>query len=448
MILEESMRMSDIPEGYKQTKVGVIPEEWKVVKFSQICKQALNGGTPSTKIQEYWEGSIPWITGADVVEQRIRDVRRYITIEAVESSATHVVPKGMLLLVTRTGVGKVAVAPFDIAISQDLTGIIPTDNASVEYLFWTFNRANRHFLNMNQGTSINGIKRNDLMNFALPLPPLPEQHRIATILSTVDAAIAATDEVIAKTEDLKGGLMQDLLTKGIDEEGRVRSEETHEFCEKQGMRVPEEWEVMKFSKILLKSPETGLWKSSEYFGGGYKIVRMTEFFKDDILNPNCSESIRLSGKELEKYRLNSMDLLFGRRSLKVDGAGRCVLVPELDEPIIYESSLIRVTLNRQRADPLYYLYYLNSIGRRQISKIIRTVAVSGITGKDLQNILVSLPPLPEQHRIAAVLSTVDRNLAAEHDHRARLQTIKQGLMQDLLTGRKRVPFNGGEVHGA
>jgi len=226
---------ASLPEGYKQTKVGVIPEEWSVVKFSRVCKKALNGGTPSTKIPEYWEGTIPWITGADVVDQRVGEVRKYITAEAVGNSATHVIPKGMLLLVTRTGVGKVAIAPFDIAISQDLTGIIPTDNASVEYLFWIFNRANGHFLNMNQGTSINGITRNDLMKFALPLPPLPEQRQIATILSTVDAAIAATDEVIAKTEDLKRGLMQDLLTLGIDEQ----DEAEHAF----GKRLPHEREA-------------------------------------------------------------------------------------------------------------------------------------------------------------------------------------------------------------
>ena len=206
------MKDTAILPGYKQTKVGVIPDEWSVAKFSQVCKKALNGGTPSTKIPEYWEGTIPWITGADVVDQRIREVRKYITAEAVENSATHVIPKGMLLLVTRTGVGKVAIAPFDIAISQDLTGIITTDDASVEYLFWTFNRANGHFLNMNQGTSINGIKRKDLMNFALPLPPLPEQHRIATILSTVDRDLTAERDHRARLQTLKKGLMQDLLT--------------------------------------------------------------------------------------------------------------------------------------------------------------------------------------------------------------------------------------------
>lgn len=213
---EEGWERSEETHAFCQNDGMRVPVVWSVVKFSQVCKKALNGGTPSTKIPEYWEGTIPWITGADVVDQRIREVRKYITAEAVENSATHVIPKGMLLLVTRTGVGKVAIAPFDIAISQDLTGIIPTENVSVEYLFWIFNRANEHFFNMNQGTSINGITRNDLMDFALPLPPLPEQRRIAAILSTVDDRLATERNERDRLVALKKGLMQVLLT------GRVR----------------------------------------------------------------------------------------------------------------------------------------------------------------------------------------------------------------------------------
>ncbi len=115
-----------------------------------------------------------------MIDQKISKVRRYITPEAVENSATHVIPKGMLLLVTRTGVGKVAIAPFDVAISQDLTGIIPpTDNICVKYLFWIFSGVNGHFLNMNQGTSINGITRSDLMNFVLSLPPLSQNKTVS-----------------------------------------------------------------------------------------------------------------------------------------------------------------------------------------------------------------------------------------------------------------------------
>ncbi len=199
-------------DAYKQIEGVTTPVDWSVTKLSQVCKEVLNGGTPSTKISEYWEGTIPWITGADVVGQKIEEVHKFITEEAVENSATNVVPKGNLLLVTRTGVGKVAIAPFDIAISQDLTGFILTKNTNVEYLYWIFNRASKHLLNMSQGTSIGGIKKDDLMNFTLFLPPLPEQRAIATILSVMDAEIAALKRRREKTQQIKQGMMQELLT--------------------------------------------------------------------------------------------------------------------------------------------------------------------------------------------------------------------------------------------
>src|SRR2546425_2052768 len=92
--------------------------EWKVKELEEIREKFVNGGTPSTQKSEYWQGNIPWITGADVINQKISDIRRFITTEAVKNSSTNIVERGNLLLVTRTGVGKLAVASFDVAISQ------------------------------------------------------------------------------------------------------------------------------------------------------------------------------------------------------------------------------------------------------------------------------------------------------------------------------------------
>ncbi len=98
--------------------------KWPEIALGKIC-HFVNGGTPSRKVPRYFEGDIPWITGADVGDFCVTQPREHITQEAVESSATHLLPKRTVLLVTRTGVGKVAIAPFDLCISQDLTGLLP-----------------------------------------------------------------------------------------------------------------------------------------------------------------------------------------------------------------------------------------------------------------------------------------------------------------------------------
>ena len=131
---------SQLKKGYKQTEVGVIPEDWEIKRLKCLVDKFVNGGTPSTQNTEYWKGDIPWITGADILNQKVGVIRRYITKEAIQSSSTNVVKKGKLLLVSRTGVGKLAIAPFNIAISQDFTGLYNNiELLDTSYLFWFFN---------------------------------------------------------------------------------------------------------------------------------------------------------------------------------------------------------------------------------------------------------------------------------------------------------------------
>ena len=201
---------------FKKTEIGEIPEEWEVIRLKDITQKFYNGGTPDTKIMEYWDGNIPWVTGADFEGQKIKQFRRYITDEGVKNSATNVIPKGNLLVVTRTGVGKLAIAPFDIAISQDITGVILDSEKSLPgYIYWYLNFKSNRLRSIIQGTSINGLLREDLESIAVPLPPLSEQKQIAVILSSVDEEIEKETNHREQLETLEKELMQVLLTGKI-----------------------------------------------------------------------------------------------------------------------------------------------------------------------------------------------------------------------------------------
>ncbi|MBU4077627.1 MAG: restriction endonuclease subunit S, partial [Euryarchaeota archaeon] len=185
----EKIRKGEVPEGYKETNVGIIPVDWDVKTLGKIVMKFVNGGTPSRRFENYWNGNIPWITGADILNQEVSVIRRYITSDAVKNSSTNVIEKGNLLLVSRTGVGKVAIAPFDIAISQDFTGIyVKNEELLTEYLYRYFNLNQSTLQSQNQGTSIQGITRDTLSAIQIPLPPLPEQQKKAEIISTCDKA--------------------------------------------------------------------------------------------------------------------------------------------------------------------------------------------------------------------------------------------------------------------
>ncbi|MBI4302875.1 MAG: restriction endonuclease subunit S [Chloroflexi bacterium] len=188
--------------------------EWETKRLGDVVEKFVNGGTPSTQVERYWCGDIPWVTGADILYQKVSEIRRFITREAVENSSTNVIKKGNLLLVSRTGVGKLALAPFDIAVSQDFTGVyVRKGQTTTEYLYRYLDFNQSVLQSQNQGTSIRGITRDTLSAIEVVLPPtLGEQTAIAQVLSDMDAESEALEAKLAKARMVKQGMMQELLT--------------------------------------------------------------------------------------------------------------------------------------------------------------------------------------------------------------------------------------------
>ena len=174
--------------------------EWPRVRLGDVAQEFISGGTPSTKVEHYWTGDIPWITGADVTDNVVVSGRKWITREAIDNSATHVVPKGAILLVTRTGVGKVAIAGADIAISQDLTGIILKEGTNADFVVAAIRQKTRNLLDIQQGAIIKGVLRKDVEKLEIPLPPLSEQHRIVEILDQAERIRCLRADADAKAE--------------------------------------------------------------------------------------------------------------------------------------------------------------------------------------------------------------------------------------------------------
>jgi type I restriction enzyme, S subunit len=384
-------------------------EKFQVVPLSDICEKAINGGTPSTLVEKYWMGTIPWITGADIIGQKVNEIRRFITEEAVKNSSTNVIPKGSLLIVTRTGVGKLAIAPFNIAISQDITGFIPKEYVDVKYLFWILNKSMEYFQNFNQGTSINGITRKDLMNLKVPLPPLPEQQRIAEILNTVDEAIEKTESIIAQTEILKQGLTQELLQIN--------------------------WQLVNLGNERFFNLATGGTPSTkipEYWNGDIPWLLSGEVHKKLIYNTEK----RISNKGYE----NSNATLIPKRSILIALAGQgktrgTVAITEIE--LTTNQSVAAIVPNEEYVFP-YYIYHKLDTMYEELRAYSAGSGRAGLSLQLLREILIPLPPLPEQQKISEILSSVDEKIKSERKQLEQLKILKKGLMHDLLTGRVRV----------
>ena len=185
----------------------------------------------------------------------------------------------------------------------------------------------------------------------------------------------------------------------------------------------------------------GLYKPKEYYGSGVKMVHMTEAFAYDRICDQNMPSVRLSDNELAKYRLRRGDLIFARRSLKPEGAGDVSLIdcPD-DAKMTFESSIIRVRPDQEKLWPEFGFYYLkSSYGHAQMMTLVRHVAVSGVTGEDLDLYQIPTPPISEQQKIARILFTWDKAIATVEKLIENSKARKKALMQQLLTGKVRLP---------
>ncbi len=153
-----------------------IPENWKWVRIAEIIDYDLGGGTPSKQKPSYWNGNIPWMSVKDYVNNPsgINDTLEKITEEGLKNSSSNLIPAGNIIVCTRVGLGKIAINNVNIAINQDLRALILSKYINKNYFIYYYNRINI----VGKGTTVKGIKREELLNFVFPLPPLKEQKRI------------------------------------------------------------------------------------------------------------------------------------------------------------------------------------------------------------------------------------------------------------------------------
>ena len=280
------------------------------------------------------------------------------------------------------------------------------------------------------GTTTRGKLNQGIMKgIPFSLPPLPEQRAIAHILQTIQEAKSTRQREIALERERKAALMDYLFSHGTKGEPRKQTEIGE---------IPESWEVLPFKEIMLSGTQNGIYKSKDFYGKGSLIADMKNIFREgDILKIQEMDRVDLDSKELEKYGLHEGDLVFARRSFKPGGAGKCQYVPSLNEPVVFSSSLICISL-KQSADSEFYAYFFNSkCGRRLIDRIVRVLAVSGVSGSDLKNLLIPvLPTKSEQRAIASVFRAIDKKVAALEGEAERLDELFHAMLDELMTGQR------------
>ena len=408
--------------GYKSTDIGMIPEDWDVYSLQDIVNQFVNGGTPSTKNEDFWSGNIPWITGADILEQEVAVIRRHITTEAVDSSSTNVIPKGSLLIVSRTGVGKLAIAPCDIAISQDFTGIIlRKEKILAEYLFRYLDFFQDALIRQNQGTSIKGITRDTLAAILIAVPSSAEQRAIAEALSDVDGSIKSLEALVAKKKAIKRTTMQQLLT------GKIRLP---------GFSVKRtELNMARDSILKARIGWQGLTTAEYLTTGNYYLVTGTDFLNGRVDWSTCHFIDRSRFVQDINIQLAPDDVL-----LTKDGTiGKAGFIDSLPGPATLNSGVFVIRPKKKSYFPKYMYYILTShIFSSFLERLQAGSTIVHLYQKDFSNFSFNAPPIDEQVAIVTALSDLDAEIASLEQRLNKTDAIKQGMMQQLLTGKVRL----------
>jgi type I restriction enzyme S subunit len=413
--------MSSRP-GYKQTEIGEIPEEWKICPISAIF-DVETGTTPSTKVAEYWMGGdINWLTPSDLSNLAssiyIDESERKITQKALRDTGLGLAPRGSVIISTRAPVGYVAVIRSPSTFNQGCKVLVSKhDEVAPEFYCYLLISKKAQLQGRSGGSTFLELSKESLERFPVPLPPLPEQKKIASILSTVDDAIQKTDEIIAKTERLKKGLMQRLLTRGI---GHTKFKQT-EVGE-----TPEEWEVVKLGDLVTyqkgKAPRTIL-----------------NELQDDLLPYLTVETLRTrvplqwtdEREEVVKVDPDEIILIWdgfysGEAFIGFQG--------------VLPSTAVKISPASSAIDKGFLFYFLKSRFKELNSKVAG-MYLKHVSKFVFESLGVPLPSLPEQKKIATILSTVDEQIEKERAKKGQLEQLKKGLMQVLLTGKVRVKVN-------
>jgi len=299
---------------------------------------------------------------------------------------------------------------FPFKVKSSATKLLRARDKNIN-LFYLFNIM--QLIKLKPGSEHKRFWISEYSRLSIPLPPLPEQQKIAKILETIDNAIEKTDKIIEKYKRIKHGLMQDLLTKGIDENGNIRNEKTHKFKDSPLGRIPEEWEVVRLGEMgeIIYGERLNEYEyvedGSSIVYGTTGIIARTEKYID------VGEAIILPRKGSIN---NKFYVKEGQKFFVIDTA-------------------FYVKFTKTEVYVKYIYYFLHQVNFELLNE---ATGIPSLNRENLKNILIPLPPLPEQQRIAEILSQIDKTIEKEEQYKEKLKRLKQGLMGDLLTGKVRV----------
>ena len=413
---------NNIPKGYKNSQLGIIPQEWEVKKLGNVA-ESFSGGTPKADNNEYYDGNIPFIRSGEIHQ---KNTALFLSELGLAESSAKIVEKGDLLIALYgANSGDSAISQINGAINQAILCIRPYNLLTSFLCSFLELKKNMYVAKYLQGGQGN-LSGDIVNNYIIPIPPLPEQQKISEILNAWDKAIKKQTQLIEKLELRKKGLIKQLLTgkkrlPGFSGEWkRAKLGDATIFLS-----------TNSFSREQLNSVKGNV-LNIHYGDVLVKYSSVLDASKEDI--PYINEQIEYSPKDY----VNNGDVIMADTA-EDEMVGRCCEVTNIDN-IKVVSGLHTILIHPIiKFAPKYLGYYLNSERyHKQIISIMQGIKVYSITKDALKNTIIDIPNIEEQAAIANILSLCDHEILLAKQKLNEFHQQKKGLMQVLLTGKKRV----------
>ncbi len=388
-----------IPKGYQKTEIGIIPENWEVKRLGNYAEMS-SGGTPITTNKSYYGGNIPWVVIADMtrIKKYLFETEKNITEKGLLNSSTKLFKKNTLLFAMYASIGKCAIAKVEVSCNQAILGI-NSNKLDIEYLYYYLASNEKRFLQMGQTGTQNNLNKEIVQNLLIPFPKSKqEQSAIASVLSDTDELIESLTKLIEKKKNIKQGAMQELLT---------------------GKKIlpgfTGEWEEKVLGEI--SNIKTGKRNGNEEVDEG-----KYPFF--------------VRSQKVKKINSYSFD---GEAILIPGEGGIGTIIHYINGKFDYHQRVYKIS-NFVNSNCAKFIYY--SLIRNFENHATKNSVKATVDSLRLPTFLEFKFPSPkdpkEQSAIASILSSMDLEIEQLDAKRDKYVDLKQGMMQELLTGRIRL----------
>ena len=450
-----------------------LPKGWSIKPLGEVVTRIVGGGTPSRNNPDYWKGDIPWLTVKDMRTTRPADAIDHISRAAVADSSTNIVPADTVIIATRVGLGKVIRVSYDAAINQDLKALIVPATIEKAFLEYWFLSIASYLESIGSGTTVKGIRLEQLKGLELPVPPIRDQRRIASEIekqfTRLDAGVAAlrrtqanlkryraavlkaacegrlvpTEATLQRSKNYETGeqLLQRILTERRQNwQGRGKYEEPAVPDTANLPPLPKGWVWSSVDQLLREPLCNGVSVKGSDNPPGVRALRLSAMSNAGF-DYSDARYLPLAESDVDDLLIQEGDFFMSRGNGSLHLVGRGTSAQKAPRPTIFPDTMIRLRL----AESIRTLGWVRTLWpsrviRSQIEARVKTTAgIYKIAQPQVEGMVIPLPPLAEQTRIVAEverrLSVVEELETVVTANLQRVTRLRQSILQQAFSGK-------------